>query len=173
MPITQQHIQEDLSRSYVQAIAAKAGVTLSLQGRNHDYKVDGTFHQVSCIDNKLVESGFNLDFQLKATINAIYDYTSIKYDLDAATYNAHVKRNNNANAASIVLIILALPKDSDTWLSLSEEELVLKKCCYWIFLKGLKASNLIRKRIKIPRCNQLTPRQVTQFLDKLTAGEVL
>ena len=63
MSLTQQHIEEDLSRSYVQAVAAKAGVILSLGARNHDYKVDGTFHQVSYPQRSSVASGQCLELR--------------------------------------------------------------------------------------------------------------
>lgn len=39
--ITPQHMEEDLSRAYVQAVAARAGVLLSMNGAAHDYGVDG------------------------------------------------------------------------------------------------------------------------------------
>ena len=70
--LTIQHIQEDLSRAYIQAVAAKAGVNLSLGTQAHDYGVDGTFHQVEAIPRVDAEgkpymrrrnSGFNLEFQ--------------------------------------------------------------------------------------------------------------
>ena len=47
--LTTQHIQEDLSRAYIQAVAAGAGVNLSLGAQVHDYGVDGTFHQVELV----------------------------------------------------------------------------------------------------------------------------
>src|ERR1700689_3780301 len=94
--LTTQHIQEDLSRAYIQAAAARAGVNLSLGTQAHDYGVDGTFHQVTVrkrVDNDgmlrdlLVNSGFNLEFQCKASKAWIDEPDAIAYDLEAKTYN--------------------------------------------------------------------------------------
>ncbi|MFI5344058.1 MAG: hypothetical protein ACHQUC_07550, partial [Chlamydiales bacterium] len=42
-----EHRKEDFSRAYILAVAAKAGVIVSINDRNHDYGIDGSFHQVS------------------------------------------------------------------------------------------------------------------------------
>ena len=76
--LTIQHIQEDLSRAYIQAVAAKAGVNLALGTQAHDYGVDGTFHQVEVLHRvnsegmsytRRLNSGFDLEFQCKASRN--------------------------------------------------------------------------------------------------------
>ena len=122
--LTKQHIEEDLSRAYVQAVAAKAGVNLRINDRLHDYTIDGTFHQVSYTNGRRHESGFSLDFQLKATKNLIFAEASVKYDVEAETYNYMVKRTNTPGTIALILIILSLPENENNWLSLTNEELV-------------------------------------------------
>ena len=94
--LTIQHIQEDLSRACIQAVAAKAGVNLSLGTHAHDYGVDGTFHQVEMATRvdaegkprtRRLNSGFNLEFQCKASRNWREQKDVIAYDLEVKTYN--------------------------------------------------------------------------------------
>jgi len=83
------HTEEDLCLACVQAIAAKARVNLSVKDRSHDYTIDGTFHQISYFNGHYHETGFSLDFQLKASINCIIDDTHLRYDLDWRDQSKH------------------------------------------------------------------------------------
>ena len=171
--ITTQHIEEDLSRAYVQAIAAKAGLNLSIRDRQHDYGIDGTFRQVSYSGGTREESGFILDFQLKASINAVIGSDYIKYDLDSKAYNSFLERAQKKHTSQVILILLVLPKDREDWMALTEEQLVLKRCCYWTTIQGGATSNAQSKRISIPRSNLLTPEKVMVLMQALENGETL
>ena len=107
--LTEQHIEEGLSRACVQAIAAMAGLNLSI--REYDYGVDGTFHEVANVNGRRIESGFCLHFQLKASTQWQQDESVIIYDLEAKTYNDLVGMQATSGAIPCVLILLALPKE--------------------------------------------------------------
>ncbi|WP_200892320.1 DUF4365 domain-containing protein [Aliterella atlantica] len=83
--ITEQHIEEGLSRACVQAIAAKSGLIISRA--EFDYGVDGTFNEVSVINGRYCQSGFSLHFQLKASTRWQQNKDKIVYDLEVKTYN--------------------------------------------------------------------------------------
>jgi hypothetical protein len=128
--ITEQHTMEDLNRAYVLAVAAKAGCIIDgLLDRTHDYGVDGTFREVQFYGGKLSETGYSLDFQLKASKNWRCNEDFMGYDLEVAAYNFLVERNREA-AAPCLLIVFCLPREIAAWLRLSEDELSLRKCCY-------------------------------------------
>lgn len=148
--ITTQHIEEDLSRAYIQAVAAKAGLNLAIRDRSHDYGIDGTFHQVSHRDAGREESGFSLESQLKASINATVNDQRVTYDLDAKAFNSLAERAARKNTCPAILILLVLPENSDEWIALSEDQLILKKCCYWTTITGATTPNAVSKRITIP-----------------------
>ncbi len=133
--ITTQHIEEDLSRAYLQAVVAKAGAVLAVD-RGHDYAIDGTIRHVRFLKGKRKETGFHIDFQLKACKNVVVTADTAKYDLNVDTYNYLVSRHEARYTNKVLLILLALHEVEAEWLSLSEEQLVLKKCCYWISLVG-------------------------------------
>ncbi len=171
--LTKQHVEEDLSRAYVQAVAARAGVILRLGDRSHDYTIDGTFSQISYIHGRRHESGFHLDFQLKATKNLIIADGLVKHDLDVETYNYLVSRCKTPGTTPLVLIVFSLPNDENAWLSLSEEELILRHCCYWISLDGTFSLNRYSRRIEILQQNLLTPETVIDLLRKVAEGKEL
>jgi len=167
--LTIQHVEEDLSKAYVQALAARARISLHFTS-GHDYSVDGHFSHLHIINGHIKESGFQLDFQLKASKNIIAEKETIKYDLDAETFNYLVTRLQSPKAVPFILIVLELPKNEDDWLFINEEELILRKCCYW-YLPGTDMTlNNSTKRIEIPRQNLLTPEVINELLEKITKG---
>lgn len=171
--ITTQHVEEDLSKAYIQAVAARAGVNLAIKDRSHDYTVDGTFHQVSYRNHKRNESGFSIDFQLKACKNVIFDEDSIRYDLDVETHNYLVERSRKKHSTQLILLLLALHEDANQWMALTEEQLVLKKCCYWATLAGALSTNKETRRITISRQNLFTPEKLVALLEIIEQGDKL
>jgi hypothetical protein len=160
--ITLQHIEECLSLAYVHALVGNAGVSLSAH-RIHDYGIDGTFRSVKIVGNRRVESGFGVDFQMKATTNWQHKEENVVYDLEAKTYNDLVQRETEATPC--ILILLCLPPNQDDWVDTNETRTVLKHCCYWVGLQGPATPNSATKRITIPRVNTLTSTVIGQILD--------
>jgi hypothetical protein len=81
------------------------------------------------------------------------------------TYNYLVARADKRNAERAILVLFAMPKREQDWLSLNEARLVLKKCCYWLELKGVLSINKTTRRVKFPRTHLLTPDAVVKMLD--------
>ena len=173
MSISIQHIEEDLSRAHVQAISALAGMIVRIGDRSHDYTIDGAFHTVMLKDGKRREAGFTLEFQLKASINVEYDEDSVKYDFDAETYNFLVDRARVPRTTPVILVLLALPREHDQWLFASEEQMILRRCCYWTMIDGEPTTNTSTKRIIIPREQLLTPESLKLLLKRIEDGEPL
>ncbi len=153
--LTDQHIAEALSRAYVRAIAGRAGLNLAI--REYDYGVDGSFDEVAVRQNRRVESGFSLSFQLKASTSWQLELNHIIYDLEVKTYNDLILRRSIKTATPCILILLALPADSTDWLICDESELRLQGTCYWEYLSGNPSENRSSVRIRIPRLQRLTP----------------
>lgn len=162
--ITQQHTEEDLSKAYVMAVGAKAGLSVHFRDA-HDYGVDGSLHQVSIVNGKRQESGYSFDFQLKASKRCSIDAaSSLVYDLDADTYNFLCDRARENRATPIVLLLLALPEDEADWLSVSPERMIMKKACYWTKIDGKFTDNVATKRVAIPQ---------GRLFDVAAAGELM
>ena len=167
--LTDQHIAESLSRAYVRAIAGHAGLNLAI--REYDYGVDGNFDEVVVRQNRRVESGFSLSFQLKASTQWQVEPTHVIYDLEAKTYNDLILRRSIRAATPCILILLALPSDSEQWLICEESQLRLQGTCYWEYLSGNLSENRQSVRIRIPRTQRLTPKSLLSLIGNVKTGE--
>ncbi len=167
--LTEQHIAEALSRAYVRAIAGRAGLNLAI--REYDYGVDGSFDEVVVRQNRRVESGFSLSFQLKASTQWQLDDIQVIYDLEAKTYNDLILRRSMRSATPCILILLALPLDSRQWLICEETQLRLQGTCYWEYLSGRLSENRQSVRIRIPRSQRLTPESLLTLIENVKTGE--
>jgi hypothetical protein len=160
--ITQKHTQESLSRSYIHAIAGTAGVNIAIN-REFDYGVDGTFRAVVTRNNRRIESGYCLDFQLKCTKNWSHEQDNVSYSIETKTYNDIVTRQGSE--ISLLLILLCVPQDIDKWINVSEDSLILSHCCYYVHLNGAAVNNEnSTKKILIPRSNVLCPRSLNELI---------
>ena len=99
-------------------LTGSAGLNLAI--REYDYGVDGSFDEVVVRQNRRVESGFSLSFQLKASTQWQLDSTDAIYDLEAKTYNDLILRRSMRAATPCILILLVLPTDSKQWLICEE-----------------------------------------------------
>ncbi len=170
--LTQEHSKEDLSRAYVQAVSAKAGVIISINDRSHDYGIDGSFHEVSILNGRRVESGITLDFQLKSTTRLEIREDFVYHQLDSKTINLLASRLKRPYVTSAILIVFSLPMHPDEWLQLSEKELVLRNCCYWFSFSSL-TTNLYSATVQIPRSQLFTPEELTNLLRKISDGSLV
>jgi hypothetical protein len=167
--LTDQHIAESLSRAYVRAIAGRAGLNLAI--REYDYGVDGSFDEVVVRQNRRVESGFSLSFQLKASTQWQLDSAQVVYDLEAKTYNDLILRRSMRTATPCILILLALPTDAEQWLICEESQLRLQGTCYWEYLSGSLSENRSSVRIRVPRSQRLTPESLLTLVENVKTGE--
>lgn len=170
--ISESHQKESLGKAYILAISAQAGVSISIS--DHDYGVDGTFKLVTSRDDtngkRYFEAGFALDYQLKSTINWELKDNLIIYDLEAKNYNDLIWRFNQKNSNALILLLICLPKNSSDWIDLSEEELIIRKCCYWCQLNSDTTTNSSTCRIHIPVNNLFTPEVLTSHMNKIQTG---
>lgn len=171
MTITQQHREEQLSRAYVHAVVAHAG--LIFEPATTDYGVDGAIRVVRNRDGRRIVCGHSLDVQLKATTGWYHDNDEIVYDVEAKTYNDLVDRFNEARGTPMILVLLCLPENESDWLSITIDQLVLRHCCYWCRVGGTRTNNTSTQRIRIPRSHLLDQSTVRNLLDRVQKGETL
>jgi hypothetical protein len=167
--LTDQHVTEAISRAYVRAIAGRAGLNLAI--REYDYGVDGSFDEVVVRQNRRVESGFSLSFQLKASTQWQFDGTQVVYDLEAKTYNDWILRRSMRAATPCILILLALPSDSGQWLICEKTQLRLQGTCYWEYLSGSLSENRASVRIRVPRSQRLKPESLLTLMENVKTRE--
>ena len=73
---------------------------------------------------------------------------------------------------SCILILFCLPKTSEEWLFVNEEELILKRCCYWAKISDPPTTNKSSRRVNISRAQLFTPDSVNYLLEKIRLGEL-
>jgi hypothetical protein len=160
--MTRAHRQEALSRAYVQAVAAQAGL---LWGKTDlDYGIDLSLRSVGIQANRRRDAGVQIDLQLRSTTRAAVLETEVRYDLDVQTYND--LRDENCRCPRL-LVVFIMPAEEDRWLSQTQEELTLRHCAYWLALKGYPSTTATSTlRIAIPLTNNFSVEAVTHLLQR-------
>jgi len=165
--MTDEHRMEQLSRAYVQAVAACAGCRWSVP--TPDYGIDLTLRRVARKGARWNEVGVPLDIQLRSTTAATPTATEIVYDLDVETYE-RLRRARRESPA--LLVLLVLPAEPTEWLSHTEQQLELRKCAYWFSLRGLPSTRNVRSvRVRIPRRNQFSPAELERIMEAISRRE--
>lgn len=160
------HRQESLSRAYIQAIASRCGLNCSF--REFDYGIDVTVHPIHRRENRYIETGFNLDIEAKSTFGATVTDQEVLYDLEVKAYE-------DLRATEIgtprILVLLVQPENESDWTAMDEEELRLRRCAYWISLKGrAPTSNTEKIRVSIPRANRFSVEALHGIMERLRQG---
>ena len=167
--ITRQQIQEDLSWAYLQAVVARLGLTYDRPMR--DFGIDLAITRITKQNGRLVPSGVNLDVQLKSSVNATVENDHVSYELEVRAYD--VLRDRSAESPRI-LVLLILPRDDREWIDQDEERLIMRKCAYWISLRGKpRVANRKSITIRIPRTNLFSVENLQVIMDKIKRGVVL
>ena len=84
--------------------------TQSLAESRTRLQCDGTFRQVGRRGDRLLETGFALDFQTKASVDWTRENDNVVYSLEAKAYNDLVQRSNAERAIPFVGVLLCLPR---------------------------------------------------------------
>jgi hypothetical protein len=165
--LTRNHQQEALCRAYVQAVAALAGVATSTP--TPDYGIDLSLRRIEQHENQRRDEGVQLDLQLRSSTRAEVTDTEIKHDLDVRTYDLL----RTTPPVPRVLVLLVLPTEEQEWLSQSTEELIVRRCAYWLSLRRsdpTDSSSTIR--VALPRSQVFSVEAVQDLLERIAQGEM-
>lgn len=144
-----------LSISYIEAVASHAGFWVDEPKADYD-SIDGTLKADSGNRSRI-------EFQAKATSQDIVRENRIHFSLPVKNYNdlrieAHLPR---------ILIVLIMPQSTDEWLEQTSSALCIRKCAYWMSLKGRPASNNRKKiTVHLPLSNVFNVEQLTDMMQK-------
>ena len=144
--------QEEISRSYFCAVAANADAIVDKNDRDEN-GIDMHLSKTISFPNG-DEYDSQLDFQLKSVYsNQQYHFDkddNIVYCLKVKNYRDLIRQSSNKR----FLALLVLPSDEDEWVVQNQESLLIKKCMYYISLKGMPNTNNSETiNIKIPKDN--------------------
>src|ERR1700674_23739 len=129
--------EEALSRAYASAIAAGAGYITYQPDFDRD-SVDLVFGAGGGMRPKI-------DAQLKATINLrkkgqIFKLRLKKKNYDDLRAPTQVPR---------IVVVLALPRKDTGWLNVSGARLIIRRCAFWMSLRGLPDLPLSQESVTV------------------------
>ncbi len=136
-------IKEGLSSVYAEAVATRVGYQTAKFNQDRDG-----------IDLQIGAGGSmrpSIQIQLKATVN-------LSPAKEGYFHFALKQRNYELlrvpTSYPRLLVVLDLPKNSDAWLTITADELVMRRRAYWLSLRGAESTNnKSTTTVKIPTTN--------------------
>lgn len=151
-----------LCELYVNAVATKSGYNVAKPNLDLD-SVDVTISAGG-------EYRPKLDIQCKATFN-------LNWKNDTASFPLSIKNHNDLCCpvqTPRLLVVLDLPKSEEEWLTIGANELVLRKCAYWLSLSGAeKSTNAISKNVSLLAKNRFDADALRVLMDQSRTGIIL
>ncbi|BDA66905.1 hypothetical protein RIVM261_029880 [Rivularia sp. IAM M-261] len=90
-----------------------------------------------------------MDLQVKSTSLDVLSLESIRYPLKIKNYNELRKEKT---IVPRILVVVLIPELLQEWINQSETELCMRRCAYWISLRGqAETKNTDKVTVYIPR----------------------
>ncbi|MEC4819801.1 MAG: DUF4365 domain-containing protein [Scytonema sp. PMC 1069.18] len=158
--------KEDFSYAYVYAVTAAAGYSLQAATRSlDDSGIDATITVPGKLNSKRLP---RFDIQIKSTSQNVLNEESIKYRLSIKNYD---ELREDDPFVPQLLIVVIIPGDVRDWLSQTEESLCLKRCGYWLSLRGQPpVDNQTTITVEIKRQNIFSPNELHIIMERIAAG---
>ena len=160
--MTEADQKEALSRVYAHAIAARAGYLTA----NYDLDRDGIDLRIQAGDGMRPA----LEFQLKATVNLTGpDEGYVHFPLKRRNYDLL----RIATQTPRLLLVLDLPREKERWLTITEDELVMRRRAYWLNMKGyMETDNLSSVMVRIPKNNVFDVENLHSLMEQSREGRI-
>lgn len=138
MPLADNDIKSELSYAYLHAVAARAGCECQSSSRHSDnLGIDARLTAKGEFTQAPSKTIFDVYVQLKATSQSLPVVRGrYSYRLEKALYD---KMRVTTVSNQWILVVLVLPGASADWLKTSAQALTLKRCAYWVSLRGAPA----------------------------------
>lgn len=155
--------KEALSRVYVKALAARAGYATSVPEPDRD-----------SVDLRIQAGGPRrpaLDLQLKATtVLAKNRHGMLPFKLPSKNYRDLREETQTPR----LLVVLELPENEALWMTVTDEELVLRRRAYWISLQHghEEVLNQSSVTVHIPESNLLDMEALRGLMEQSRTGDI-
>lgn len=171
--LTTQNIESELSYAYLHAIASTCAMACDNCGRHEDNAgTDARIVAWSPFQNGGFRTEVELKVQLKATIKtpAVVD-DCYSYSLQGISRYDYLRADSQT--VPRILVVLFLPSEQVRWIEHTEEALLLRKCAYWVSLRGAEAStNDTSQTVYIPRNQRFDGPGLAKLIGGLSRGEI-
>jgi len=142
-------------------------------GRHEDNNgIDAGVTAWAPFDNGGYLTEVDFKVQLKATIEVPIDNgTHLFYFLRGVSRYDDL-RANTVDVARI-LLVLFLPPDAANWLEQTEDELAMRRCGYWVSLRGAAATNNgTGATVYLPKTQIFSPIGLRQLASRLSRRDL-
>jgi hypothetical protein len=172
--------KEEFSYAYIHAIASVAGFSIDTKKRAMD--AAGIDLMIEVPGELASRPRPKLELQVKCTDDeSIVKEQTINFPLRVKNYND--LRHSRPIIPSL-LVVMLVPSNLKEWFEYSDtldsspnsknEITILRKCAYWLSLKGEpETSNTTNITVYIPRQNLLTPKSLVDLMTKAAKEEDL
>lgn len=160
------------SKAYVAAVAAVAGYR-TYEPQPDDDSIDLGIAARGPFGTKRSP---RVELQLKSLLVDDEESTSEAAPEDAWSYPLKAKNYEDLRHEDYqvprILVVVRLPKQLDQWLKHTEGELALRRCGYWVSLRGKKESdNATKVTVKLPKTQIFSVEQLTAMMDRIGRSE--
>lgn len=135
--------------------------------------VDAEINAVERFSVDSVLTDFSLHVQLKATEQQpTLDNGRLSYFMkDVGRYD---KLRNSGTMPPRILVVLFLPENAADWLVHSESELAMKRCAYWVSLRGApETTNKTGVTVYVPKTQPFSPEGLVALMTRISRQEEL
>lgn len=156
--------QEQFANAFLITVAAVAGFTAAKPDVDHD-SIDWTIASRMSRRPKI-------DIQMKSRrIDAADTDDFIRYDLKRKNYDDLILTDLFTPR---LLVLVLVPPDIGSWLELTPDQLVLRRCAYWVSLAGHSPTdNETTVRVTVPRSNLLNVGSLEALMQRANDQEPL
>jgi len=154
-------IQSQLSYSYLHAVASRVGCTVTEMPRLADntgidamLTVSGQFSKIS------TRTDFTIGVQLKSTVQEVQVLKNGVIPLSKLRRSTYDMFRSPNRPHPYLVILLHLPQDRESWLEITPDNMILRKCAYWVDLYGAAETRAKTPTIYFPVQNLFTPDQL-------------
>lgn len=156
---------EQFSRAYVHALAATVGYGCTRPEVDDD-SIDMI---VSATGGSGTRRSPRLELQLKSHAMDLPTGPSISYPLKVKNYN----ELRVATFVPRILVLVVVPRNIDEWTKHSEEQLVLRRCGYWLSLHGMEeTTNASSVTVTVPRTQVFNVEALRGMMERISAGDM-
>ena len=155
------------SEAYLCAVAAAANIKAQEDTSPDDDSVDWMLKA----GPDVYPNRPQLDVQLKCCKQPITGNTTVNYRLKLKNYDD--LRTTNLSVPRILVVVLVPPTPPE-WLEHTEDRILLRRCGYWVSLRGFPPlpAGQTRKTVNIPRAQQFTTVQLLDILGRIDVDQL-
>lgn len=160
--------QEEISKAYLHAVAAKCGFAVGQWSQDH-----------GCVDTTVgaahtVGTGYlarpKIDVQLKAT-----SQTGIEHDT-YISWSLHIDHYDSLRAEATcphLLVVLLLPADVADAVEHTVDHLLIRRCAYWVNMTGMAAATVGAgsHTVRLPKSQVFSPDALRDIMEKVSKRE--